>query len=154
MNIVVISGTNRNNAVTRRVSGAILRRYEAIEGVSASLLDLAELPMTLFSPAAYSSKPEAYAPFAEAVLEADGLHLVTPEYNGGMPGALKLFIDHLPFPKSFERRPVCFTGVAAGRWGALRPVEQLTPHPFIPDNVKVEHLMHIPAGKLRHSFIH
>ena len=59
------------------------------------------------------------------MVAADGLHIVTPEYNGGMPGALKLFIDHLPFPQSFERRPVCFTGVAAGRWGALRPIEQL-----------------------------
>jgi NAD(P)H-dependent FMN reductase len=31
----------------------------------------------------------------------------------------------LPFPESFERKPVAFTGVAAGIWGALRPVEQL-----------------------------
>ena len=26
---------------------------------------------------------------------------------------------------SFEKRPVCFTGLGAGIWGALRPVEQL-----------------------------
>jgi len=38
---------------------------------------------------------------------------------------LKYFIDMLKFPESFERRPVCFTGLAAGIWGALRPVEQL-----------------------------
>ena len=31
----------------------------------------------------------------------------------------------LPFPESFERRPVCFIGLSAGIWGALRPVEQL-----------------------------
>jgi NAD(P)H-dependent FMN reductase len=31
----------------------------------------------------------------------------------------------LKFPESFERRPVCFTGLGAGVWGALRPVEQL-----------------------------
>ena len=31
----------------------------------------------------------------------------------------------LPFPESFEHRPVCFVGLAAGIWGALRPVEQL-----------------------------
>ena len=42
-----------------------------------------------------------------------------------MPGVLKYFIDMLKFPESFEQRPVCFTGVAAGMWGALRPVEQL-----------------------------
>jgi NAD(P)H-dependent FMN reductase len=59
------------------------------------------------------------------VLAADGLVVVSPEYNGGIPGILKLFIDMLPFPESFEQRPVCFVGVAAGLWGALRPVEQL-----------------------------
>ena len=48
-----------------------------------------------------------------------------PEYNGGAPGVLKYFIDLLPFPESFEGRPVAFTGVAAGMFGALRPVEQL-----------------------------
>lgn len=31
----------------------------------------------------------------------------------------------LPFPESFQHRPVCFVGLAAGIWGALRPVEQL-----------------------------
>ena len=51
--------------------------------------------------------------------------MVTPEYNGSMPGVLKLFIDHLKFPESFEAKPVCFVGLAAGMWGALRSVEQL-----------------------------
>ena len=51
--------------------------------------------------------------------------VVSPEYNGGIPGVLKYFIDMLPFPESFEQRPVCFVGLAAGIWGALRPVEQL-----------------------------
>ena len=59
------------------------------------------------------------------MLQASGLIVVTPEYNGSMPGVLKYFIDLLEFPESFEHRPVCFVGLAAGMWGALRPVEQL-----------------------------
>ena len=125
MKIVVVAGTNREGARSRAVAGAIADRYAAIEGIELTLLDLATLPTELFTPGAYSEKPAAYKPFADAVVSSDGLHIVTPEYNGGMPGALKLFIDHLPFPESFERRPVCFTGVASGRWGALRPIEQL-----------------------------
>jgi NAD(P)H-dependent FMN reductase len=31
----------------------------------------------------------------------------------------------LKFPESFAGRPVCFVGLAAGVWGALRPIEQL-----------------------------
>jgi chromate reductase len=38
---------------------------------------------------------------------------------------LKWWIDLLPFPQSFEGRPVAFVGIAAGEWGGLRPVEQL-----------------------------
>ena len=41
------------------------------------------------------------------------------------PGVLKHFLDLLPFPEALEARPVAFVGVAAGQWGALRPVEQL-----------------------------
>ena len=41
------------------------------------------------------------------------------------PGVLKVFIDMLKFPESFEAKPVAFTGEASGLWGALRPVEQL-----------------------------
>ena len=31
----------------------------------------------------------------------------------------------LQFPESFQGMPVAFVGVAAGIWGALRPVEQI-----------------------------
>src|SRR6185312_6515197 len=89
------------------------------------LLDLAHLPPEIFSPASYAEKPAAFKRFTDAILAADGLVIVTPEYNGSLPGILKYFIDMLPFPESFEQRPVCFVGVAAGIWGALRPVEQL-----------------------------
>ena len=125
MNIVVLAGTNREGSNTLRVAKALTTRYAALEGVQASLLDLRGLPPGLLDPGAYANKPDGYARFAEAVVGADGLHVVTPEYNGGPPGVLKLFIDHLPFPASFERRPACFTGLSAGRFGALRPVEQL-----------------------------
>jgi NAD(P)H-dependent FMN reductase len=122
--IVIISGTNRPGSNTRKVTAHIDAIYLALR-VPAQLLDLAELPPEIFSPAAYAAKPPAFARFANAILTADGLVIVTPEYNGGMPGVLKYFIDMLPFPESFEQRPVCFTGLAAGIWGALRPVEQL-----------------------------
>ena len=77
------------------------------------------------SPSSYKDKPAAFQPFTDAVLEADGLYVVVPEYNGSFPGVLKLFIDMLPFPESFEARPVAFAGIAAGKFGNLRGVEQL-----------------------------
>lgn len=113
--ITLISGTNRPASNTRKVTAVIEGIYR----------DLHDLPLELFAPGAYAEKPAAFAPFAQGVLEASGLVVVTPEYNGSMPGVLKVFIDHLKFPESFEGKPVCFVGLAAGMWGALRGVEQL-----------------------------
>jgi NAD(P)H-dependent FMN reductase len=122
--ICLIVGTNRLGSNTRKVAAFVEEIYAELK-VPLRVLDLAQLPPEIFSPASYAEKPKAFHPFAEAVLLSDGLHVVTPEYNGGMPGILKYFIDMLKFPESFERRPVCFTGVSAGMWGALRPIEQL-----------------------------
>ena len=58
-------------------------------------------------------------------MDAAGIHIVLPEYNGSFPGVLKYFIDLLKFPDSFEHKPTAFTGVTSGSWGALRAVEQL-----------------------------
>src|SRR5271170_4301787 len=122
--IVIISGTNRPGSNTRKVTANIESIYSALD-VAFQVLDLMQLPPEIILPSAYEQKPAAFRTFADAVLAADGVVLVTPEYNGGVPGILKYFIDMLPFPESFEHRPVCFVGVAAGVWGALRPVEQL-----------------------------
>lgn len=122
--IVIISGTNRPGSNTRKVTARVEAIYQTL-GVKTQLLDLAELPPEIFLPTAYAEKPAAFKKFTDAILAADGLVIVTPEYNGSVPGILKYFIDMLPFPESFEQRPVCFVGLAAGIWGALRPVEQL-----------------------------
>lgn len=122
--IVILSGTNRPGSNTAKVAAHLHAIYQAI-GQSSRLVDLAELPPEIFDASSYANKPASFAPFSDAILRCPGLHIVSPEYNGGMPGVLKYFIDMLKFPESFERKPVCFTGLAAGMWGALRPIEQL-----------------------------
>lgn len=122
--ITLLSGTARPGSNTRHIVRELEAAYADL-GVPHAVLDLATLPSEVFLPAAYAEKPASFTPYSDAVLRADGVHLVTPEYNGGPPGLLKHFIDLLKFPESFEGRPVAFTGVAAGMWGALRPVEQL-----------------------------
>jgi NAD(P)H-dependent FMN reductase len=122
--IVLIIGTNRPGSQTRKVAAHLEAVYAELQA-PLRVLDLAQMPPEIFSPASYAEKPRSFQPFTDAVLAAAGLHVVTPEYNGSLPGVLKYFIDMLPFPESFDQRPVCFTGLAAGMWGALRPVEQL-----------------------------
>src|ERR1035441_8188957 len=122
--MTLLIGTNRPGSNTRKVAVQIEEIYAGLK-VPLHVLDLAQLPPEIFAPTSYAEKPKSFQPFANAVLQSAGLHVVTPEYNGSVPGVLKYFIDMLKFPESFEERPVCFTGLAAGIWGALRPVEQL-----------------------------
>ena len=121
--LALIAGTNRPGSNTRKVTAHVQEIYQEL-GVPLHLLDLALLPAEIFHPSSYEQKPASFKPFSDAILQASGLILVTPEYNGGMPGVMKYFIDMLKFPESFEERPVCFVGLAAGLWGALRPIEQ------------------------------
>ncbi len=125
MKITVISGTNRSNSVSIKVARNLQTRYQKAGVSDVEVLDLSTLPLELFSPDAYSTKPAAFEPFSQRILESDGLVVIAPEYNGSYAGALKLFIDMLKFPESFENRPVAYVGIAAGIWGGLRPVEHL-----------------------------
>lgn len=122
--ITLLIGTNRPGSNSRKVARHVEEIYAELK-VPLRVLDLAHLPQEIFSASSYAEKPKAFHPFGEGILQASGVHVISPEYNGGIPGVLKYFIDMLKFPESFEHRPVCFTGVAAGIWGALRPIEQL-----------------------------
>ena len=122
--ITLLIGTNRPNNNSRKIARHIEEIYAELK-VPLRVMDLGDLPPEIFLPTSYAEKPKSFQPFAEGILQSSGVHVISPEYNGGIPGVLKYFIDMLKFPESFERRPVCFTGIAAGIWGALRPIEQL-----------------------------
>ena len=122
--IILITGTNRKASKSSVMARCLSLMYDEM-GIKNKVLELKELPPETFSPDAYIVKPPKVLEFTQDILNASGLVVVTPEYNGSMSGALKLFIDLLPFPESFEGRPVCYVGLASGQFGALRPVEHL-----------------------------
>ena len=115
--IAVISGSNRDENNSLKLARHVVRLYEQM-GEEAVLLDLNRLPEGALHPGGYGNKPDGrQSGFIEPVL--------VPEYNGSFPGVLKYFIDLLPFPESFDCRPVAFIGHSGGYYGALRSVEQL-----------------------------
>lgn len=122
--ILIIAGTNRPGANALKIATIVQTIYHR-QGTPAELFSLSEMPQELFLPTAYATKPASWLATQQRIVNAAGLHVVSPEYNGSLPGVLKYFIDMLKFPESFEGKPVAFVGEAAGIWGALRPVEQL-----------------------------
>jgi NAD(P)H-dependent FMN reductase len=68
--------------------------------------------------------PDAVAALKERIVSADGLLLVTPEYNNSLPGVFKNAIDWLSrppadIPRVFGKRPVAVMGASPGGFGTL-----------------------------------
>jgi chromate reductase len=72
--------------------------------------------------------PPAVARLRRAVREADGLLLVTPEYNHGVPGVMKNAIDWLSQPlagSALDGKPTAIMGASTGAAGTARGQSQL-----------------------------
>lgn len=120
----VISGTDRQGSKSLQVSLYVQNLYAQL-GEQVGLIDLGQLPKAELDGVKYGDKLGGR--WGEAIDKVDhssGLIIVCPEYNGSMPGILKLFIDYWKYPDSFEHRPMCFVGLG-GMFGGLRPVEHL-----------------------------
>src|ERR1700691_953991 len=122
--ILLISGTHRPDSNALKVTRVVQGHYQTA-GIPVDLFSLTEMGAEAFVPAAYAAKPTSVLAIQKRVLDAAGLHVVCPEYNGSFPGVLKYFIDLLKFPESFDGKPVAFVGESNGTWGALRAVEHL-----------------------------
>ena len=66
---------------------------------------------------------DQFPEWRDAVIRADGLVIVTPEYNHGYPGSLKSVLDLLL--KEYIHKSVALVGVSAGPWGGTRVIEAM-----------------------------
>jgi NAD(P)H-dependent FMN reductase len=68
---------------------------------------------------------DLFPEWRDTIIKADGLVIVSPEYNHGYPGALKAVLDLLL--KEYVHKAVAFVGVSAGPWGGTRAIEAMVP---------------------------
>ena len=68
---------------------------------------------------------DQFPEWRDAIVRADGLVVVTPEYNHGYPGSLKSVLDLLL--REYVHKAVAFVGVSAGPWGGTRVIEASVP---------------------------
>src|SRR5258705_1678274 len=93
------------------------------DDIAPKLFDVADfdLPRRDYGQAIKESFPE----WRDAIGQADGLVIVTPEYNHGYPGTLKAVLDLLL--REYVHKAVAFVGVSAGPWGGTRVIEPMVP---------------------------
>ena len=123
--IEVIVCTNRKGSNSAKIANLVLCKFKE-SGQESKLLDLSSIDWGELNSNIYGeeNRPQSMKPLIDRIDRAEGLYLICPEYNGSYPGVIKTFIDYWSYPKSFEKRPVCFTGLG-GVFGGLRPVEHL-----------------------------
>lgn len=124
MRIAIISGSPRNQSLTRRVALHIQTQIKLSAEHQVDLIDLKDLKVESVQTVWTSIEkvPEALRPAAAIIFEADAYVLVTPEYNGSYSPALKNLIDH--FPKRHHKTFGIVTA-SPGAMGGIRASQQL-----------------------------
>lgn len=130
--ITVISGTNRRESESLLFARQIAAFLEANTDETVKLLPLESIPHDWFHPEMYEKdqqSPSLRDLQDEYILAAQKFIFVVPEYNGSIPGALKLFLDACSireYQTNFKNKKAALIGVATGRAGNLRGIDHLT----------------------------
>jgi NAD(P)H-dependent FMN reductase len=121
--IPIILGTPRKNRESENVARWVSGKMGQREEIETHLFDVCdfELPRAEYGTEIADLFPE----WRDAIIKADGLVIVTPEYNHGYPGSLKSVLDLLL--KEYIHKAVAFVGVSAGPWGGTRVIEACVP---------------------------
>jgi chromate reductase len=124
MKLVAFVGSLRQGSFNKLALQAFIERLPA--GTSVQTIDIGEWPLYNFDVQA-KGFPEKVEAAQKAMLAADGLVLVTPEYNYGVSGVLKNAIDWLSrtTPQPFAAKPIAIFGAAGGLLGTARAQYQL-----------------------------
>ena len=122
--ITIISGTNRENSNSQKVSESCLQILKE-QGHTAQIFSLTALPDNFFSVIYDKVSPGYQHLIDDFIKDADQLVFVLPEYQGSYPGVLKSFLDAID-PKLLADKKACLIGVASGRAGGIRPLSHFT----------------------------
>ncbi|MFI5114096.1 MAG: NADPH-dependent FMN reductase [Terriglobales bacterium] len=120
--IVVINGSVRPNNYTSMASALVVDELRKDPEADVQVINPAELDLPFPGLAGRSDGPHK---LQEAVKQAAGIVLATPEYHGSFSSVMKLVIENLGFPSLLEGKPIALLGVAAGSIGAIKSLEHL-----------------------------
>lgn len=122
MKILGISGSLRKGSYNTALLKAAVGLMP--EGVQLEAGSIHGIPLYDGDLEAAKGSPPAVQALKDRILQAQGLLMVTPEYNNSLPGPFKNAIDWLSrpsadIPKVFGERPVGVIGASPGGFGTV-----------------------------------
>lgn len=118
--IIILSASVRLNRNSHRVALFFSKYITEQQLAEVEMLDLHEYKFPIFEERLRFMKdpPAILVEVSEKIKSADGILIVTPEYNGGYPAALKNFVDLLY--TEWRRKPVALATVSDGMFGGAQ----------------------------------
>lgn len=122
--IALISASVRTGRKSHRVALHLQRTMEH-SGHTVDMLDLLAFEFPLFDERIKNMKEPAanVVDFAERIRKADGVVIVTPEYNGSAPASLKNVLDLLT--DDWAKKPIAISTVSGGAFGGMQCITSL-----------------------------
>lgn len=122
MKLIGLSGSLRRRSFNTMLARAAARL--APQGVDVMVETIHGIPLYDADVEARDGLPERVSTLKDAIAAADGLLLVTPEYNNSIPGVFKNAIDWLSRPDAdvkrvFGGKPVALMGASPGGFGTI-----------------------------------
>ncbi len=123
--IAILSASVRTGRVSHRVALYFKRFLEENKLATSEILDLNEYQFPVFNERLkfQPNPPAQVLDFADKIKRAEGVIIVTPEYNGGYPASLKNVIDLLY--AEWHRKPIAIATVSDGVFGGTQVITSL-----------------------------
>lgn len=123
--ILIISSSIRDGRKSHRVALFFEQFIRNKKLGEPEILDLKKCNFPLFEERLSKTEHpnEKWASVSDRINRADGLLIVTPEYNGGYPASLKNIIDFMY--KEWHRKPVALATVSDGQFGGTQVLQSL-----------------------------
>lgn len=122
MKFVALVGSLRENSYNLQLAQMIQARYS--EKFQVDIADIKSLPF--YNQDEELNPAQVVVDFKKQIAEADGVLIVTPEYNWSIPGVLKNAFDWLSrVDKVMKHKPVTIFGATPVATGTLRAQLQL-----------------------------
>jgi NAD(P)H-dependent FMN reductase len=124
--VLTLVGSLRAASVNRQIAALAAERAPA--GITVNLYQglggggLGDLPLYNEDIDTPADLPASAATLRGAVAHADAILVMTPEYNGSIPGALKNAIDWLSRPyghNALSAKPLAVVGASMGQYGGV-----------------------------------
>jgi len=123
--IVIISSSVRIGRNSHRVALYFQHYLQKTDRATTEILDLGVYQFPVFTERLkYQPNPSPdVLDFADRIKKADGVIIVTPEYNGGYPASIKNVIDLLY--AEWHHKPIAISTVSDGSFGGTQVIYSL-----------------------------